>query len=192
MLFFDHGQYGKILHYLLLRALSVSACFGVSGNCEGMGYSEKTVWRTLASLQWSVMNLFFFCHKKQKASSSWLENTISSPSAHLASFGVSKTSNPELLSLTRRAEVSPGILHLLTLLPCIDSVSGRPLQGGPPWPTSSQLSNPKGQRVAFPNNSSTHPEALTSPAKITRSSLNQSQMPRHGICWLTAWIICPA
>lgn len=40
------------------------------------------------------MNLFFFCYKKQKASSSWPENTISSPSAHLASFGSLKDIKP--------------------------------------------------------------------------------------------------
>lgn len=96
------------------------------------------------------------------------------------------------LPLTRRAQLSPGILpQLLTLLPYLDSVSGRPLQVGLPWPTASQPSNPEGQRVTCSSRSSKRPEAFTSPARTTCSSL---ELILDARAWnmLSAWIICPA
>jgi len=108
----------------------VSVCFEISGACKDISYSQKTVWGNLGSLQRSVMNRFsFLCYQRQKPTSGWLENTVSlwpgSQKCHLP--------------------------HLLRLLPWVDSVSGGSLQRGPPWPTSSQISNPEGQRVAFPS-----------------------------------------
>ena len=95
-----------------------------------MNYSQKTVWGNLGSLQRSVMNLFsFFCYQRQKPTPGWFKNTV------ILWPGSQKCHFP----------------HLLTLLLWVDSVSGGSLQSGPPWPISSQISNPKGQRVAFPN-----------------------------------------
>ena len=151
--FLNHRQY-FYPQSLLLRNLSVSVCFEISGTCEDMSYSQKTVWGNLGSLWRSVVSLFFFFScQRQEPTSGWLENTVSLwPGSQKCHFP-----------------------HLSALLLWVYSVSAGSLQSGPPWPTSSQISNPKGQRVAFPN-------IL---ANILKLSLARRGLLAH--LWSTLW-----
>ena len=96
---------------------------------------------------------FFFSCQRQEPTSGWLENTVSLwPGSQKCHFP-----------------------HLSALLLWVNSVSAGSLQSGPPWPTSSQISNPKGQRVAFPN-------IL---ANILKLSLARRGLLAH--LWSTLW-----